>query len=120
MTHDGKSIKITGGTFNSSAIGIGRIEQRVVTVGSDSGLAELRAMVAAHAAEIVALGRDEDRRDEIRHELRKIEQELGGEAPDGSAVKTRWKAVLAVLDGALDATRKVADITDLVQRVFGV
>lgn len=118
MTSYRNSIKITGGTFQGNAIGIGHTEQLGDTIGATAGIDELRARISAQSDEIVALGRDEDQRAELRDELRRIQQELSAATPDGSAVKSRWKAVLAVLDAALAASTKIAGITALVRDIF--
>jgi len=119
MTGSGNSINISGGTFHGNAVGIGHVEHHGAAIDTAAGLAQLREMLAQNAAEIVALGRGEDEQTDLRHEVRKIEKELAIEEPDGAVVTTRWKSVLAVLDGALAAGTKIAGITELVYKVFG-
>jgi hypothetical protein len=119
MSPDHRRINITGGTFQGSAIGIGHVEQHGAAFGSDERIADLRTMIAAARDDIIADGANDEERADLRHEVRKIERELAAEKPDGSAVQTRWKSVLAVLDGALAAGSKIAGITELVHQVFG-
>lgn len=83
-------------------------------------LGDLRHALAAGSAEIVALGRDEDERSDLGHELRKIDQELAAAEPDGAAVTTRWRSVLKVLDGVVATGTTVAGITELIGKIFGV
>jgi hypothetical protein len=120
MTSSGaNSINISGGTFHGNAVGIGHVEHHGAAIEATTGLAQLREMLALNAAEIVALGRGADEQADLRHEVRKIEKELETDEPDGAVVRTRWKSVLAVLDGALAAGTKIAGITELVHKVFG-
>lgn len=112
-------IKITGGTFSQSAIGIGRTEQHGSAVGSAVRLADLRTELAARHDEIVAHGRSAEEREDLRHELRKIREELNKDEPDGPAVKSRWRSILEVLEGALVAGTTITGITELVRQVFG-
>jgi len=119
VTRDRRSIKITGGTFQGSAIGIGRTEQHGAAFRASATVEDLRTALAAGSAEIVALGRDEDERNDLRHELRKIEKELQGDEPEGAAVRTRWKSVLAALEGVRTAGTAVVGITELVRQLFG-
>lgn len=115
----GNSISITGGSFQSSAIGIGQVHQRNTTIGAESSASELRALLADHAVELAALGRTADDRDEIQHEIRAIDRELEQEDPSGPVVRSRWQAVLDALDGVLRAGGKLSEITDLMHKVFG-
>jgi hypothetical protein len=111
------SIDISGGNFEGNAIGIGHVEHHGVV--TQASVADLRAALAAAAPEIIGRGRDEDEQAEIRHEVRKIEQELSAPEPDGAAVKTRWKSVLSVLGDAVTVSEHIARITDLVVGLFG-
>ncbi len=119
MTNSDNFINISGGSFQGSAIGIGHVEQHGSAIDTGAGLAELRALLARKSDEIVALGRDDDERAELSHELRKIEKEIATPEPDAAAVRTRWKSVLALLEGVLTAGTKIAGITELIQKIFG-
>jgi hypothetical protein len=44
---------------------------------------------------------------------------LDADEPDGAAVHTRWKSVLAVLGGAAAAGEQVVRITELMRTLFG-
>ncbi|SHN76880.1 hypothetical protein SAMN05660350_02453 [Geodermatophilus obscurus] len=115
--NDRNSIEISGGSFQGSAIGIGHVEHHgVVAQGS---VADLRTALAASAPELIGHGRNEEDEAEIRHEIRKIDQELAAPEPDGAAVKTRWKSVLSALGDAATASEQIARITDLVTELFG-
>jgi len=111
------TIRIEGGQFEGNAIGIVHVEQHgVVTQGS---VADLRSALAAAEREIIGRGRTEDEQAEMRHELRKIDQELSAQSPDGAAVTTRWKSVLGVLGDAATVSEQIVRITDLVMGLFG-
>ena len=97
MSTDRRSVKITGGTFQGSAIGIGHTEQHGATFGPEPDLADLRTLLAEAREQILAGGADDDKRARIAHELREIDEELAADKPDGPAVRTRWNAVLKVL-----------------------
>jgi hypothetical protein len=114
----GNSISITGGTFQGSAIGIGHTHQHGATIGAVAGPADLRALLAERAPEIVELGPADDRSG-IRHEIDAIDRELGRDEPSGPVVKSRWETVLSVLDSAVKAGSRLSEITDLVHKVFG-
>jgi hypothetical protein len=117
MTDDRNSIRISRSAVHNSAIGIGEVTLHH-TEAAARGLADLRTALATQADGIIGLGRDNDERDELRHELRKIRQELEHDTPDGVAVRTRWKSVLAVLGTALASSAHIAQITELVVTVF--
>jgi len=82
-------------------------------------VADLRSALIAAEPEIIGRGRNEDEQAEIRHELRKIDQELNAQEPDGAAVTTRWKSVLGVLGDAATASEQIVRVTDLVMGLFG-
>jgi len=117
VTNGHNSIHISGGSFQGSAVGIGHVEQHGYAPGSS--VADLRAALAAAAPELVSLGETEEDQAGIRHEIRKIDQELDADEPDGAAVHTRWKSVLAVLGGATAAGEQVVKITELMRTLFG-
>lgn len=117
MTDERNSIRISRSAVHNSAVGIGEVRLHHAEVGA-RGLPDLRAALAVRADGIVGLGRDDEERDELRHELRKIRQELEQDNPDGEAVRTRWKSVLAVLGTALASSAHIAQITELVMTVF--
>jgi hypothetical protein len=113
------SISITGGTFQGSAIGIGHTHQHGATIGAVAGPADLRELLTGHAAEIIAAGRSGDDRAAIQHEIGAMERELGRAEPNGPVVKSRWQAVLESLDGVVKASGSLAQVTELVNRIFG-
>ena len=117
MTEGRNTIRISGGTFQGSAVGIGHVEQPGYAAGPS--VAALRAALAAVAPALVESAGSEDDRADIRHEIRKIDQELAVPEPDAAAVRSRWKSVLAVLGEALAAGEQVARITELVRTLFG-
>jgi hypothetical protein len=113
------TFNISNNQFNNSAVvnhGViygGDIDQR----GAD--LRALREAVAEARQEIVGQATDPGDRADAEHELGKIERELRGEEPDGPTVRLRWNSVLAVLDGAVAAGGRIAQVSDLVHKLFG-
>src|SRR3954452_22941448 len=105
MTGERNTIRISGGNFRGSAVGIGHVEQHGYASGPS--VADLRAALMAAVPELVGAGRTEDDQADIRHEIRKIDQELGTPEPDGAAVRSRWKSVLATLGNAVAAGEQV-------------
>jgi hypothetical protein len=114
-----RTVKITGGTFQGSAVGIGHVEQHGATFRPDRSLDDLRRLLDETREQILDSGADDEKRARIAHELREIDEELADDEPDGLAVRTRWNSVLKVLDGALAAGTKIAGITELVHKIFG-
>jgi hypothetical protein len=65
------------------------------------------------------LGRDDEERSDLRHEVRKIQKALAVGEPDGNTIRTRWNAVLQVVKDVMGAGTTITGITELIQQLFG-
>lgn len=114
---------VTGGTFIGSAIGQGNtVSNNIITVGDVSvpaTLDVLRTAIDAARDELVRTAGNPDAQAEVRYELRKIEQELDEQEPQGAVVRSRWEQVAMVLSPLAAASGAIAQITDLITKVFG-
>ncbi len=123
-TPDRNSIKVTGGTFNGVALGIGRTVQhgavRVGDVAADEQLDRLRIALGDARDSIVAAAGTEKGRSELAYEVHKIEEELAEPKPDAANVRSRWAQVQKVLDPLAATTKNIAQITNLVTTLFGL
>jgi hypothetical protein len=122
MSRRNNSVNITNSTLHNSAVAGrdavhgGTGEQRA------ADLATLRAALAEAGKEIAersAGGADAGAAADAAYEARKMEQELRAEEPDGETVRFRWKSVLAALDGVVAAGGRIAQVSDLVHKLFG-
>jgi hypothetical protein len=105
-----------GGSITGSIIGDGNSDIDI-TIGPDvetdsASLDDLRKAIALLRAEVEAA----DSR--VQYELQTIQDELGGNEPDGEAVRSRWKQVLKLL-GPLKDLASVAQITASILALFG-
>ncbi len=114
---------VTGGTFIGSALGQGNtIRNNKIIIGElslgDSG-DELRRAIAAARDELVRAAPNPALEAEVGYEIRKIEQELSEQEPQGAVVLSRWEQVVGVLSPLAAASDAIAKITDLMAKVFG-
>lgn len=117
------TMNVTGGTFIGSAIGQGNtVSNNNITVGDvrvHAALDDLRTAIDAARDEIVRTAGNPDAQAEVRYELRKIEQELNEDEPQGAVVRSRWEQVATVLGPLAAASGAIAQITDLITKIFG-
>lgn len=114
---------VTGGTFIGSALGQGNtIRNDKIIIGelsvSDS-CDELRRAIAAARDELVRAAPNPAAQAEVGYEIRKIEQELSEQEPQGAVLLSRWEQVLGVLSPLAAASDAIAKITELMTKVFG-
>lgn len=111
------------GTFIGNAV-FGRnnkVDNNTITVGdvqASASIDDLRNAIAAARDELVGAAEDPEAQAEVRYEIRKIEQELTEEEPRGVVVRSRWEQVAKVLDPLVVASNSVAQITELITKVF--
>lgn len=111
------------GTFIGNAV-FGRnnkVNNNTVTVGdvqAPASIDDLRNAIAAARDELVRAAEGPDAQAEVRYEIRKIEQELAEEEPRGVVVHSRWEQVATVLGPLAAASGSVAQITELITKVF--
>lgn len=111
------------GTFIGNAV-FGRnnkVDNNTITVGdvqASASIDDLRNAIAAARDELVRAAESPDAQAEVRYEIRKIEQELTEEEPRGVVVRNRWEQVAKVLDPLVVASNSVAQITELITKVF--
>jgi hypothetical protein len=114
---------VTGGTFIGSAVGQGnKASHNTITVGGvqkQVSLDDLRSAIAAARDELVRAAEGSDAQTEVRYEIHKIEQELAEEKPQGLIVRSRWEQVVKVLGPLAAASASIAQITELIMKVFG-
>ncbi|MBP2371850.1 hypothetical protein [Pseudonocardia parietis] len=111
-------IRIGGGTFTGgTAIGIGTTSQ-VTNVGPPPERADLRTALEEVRERIVAGGRDESERIELRADVQAILRELERDEPRPAVVRSRWDAVRAVLGKVLDHSGELMKITEIVANQF--
>ena len=125
MSGRNNTVNITNSTLRNSAVAGrdavhgGTGEQRAADLTIlRAALAEIGTQIAERATGGSA---DADAGDpaDAAYELRKMDQELAAEEPDGDAVRFRWKSVLAALDGVVAAGGRIAQVSDLVHKLFG-
>ena len=114
---DRSKIRITGGNFTQSAVGIGSIYQHNTAEQATAG--DLRSALAEGRAEIIALGRDDTDRVRLAHGLDQVQEELAASEPDADIVRGGWKSVLKVLDAGAAATSSVVKISEFIRSLFG-
>jgi DNA-binding GntR family transcriptional regulator len=113
------TVNITNSTLNNSAVAGRDAAQRTDASQRTNDLSALRTALAEAAGEIAGHASTPERRADVEHELRKMDQEVRAEAPDGAKVRFRWRSVLEALDGAVVAGTRIGQITELVHRLFG-
>lgn len=117
------TMNLTGGTFIGSAVGQDNtVSHNTIMVGevpAPASLEDLRAAIAAAREELVGAAGSPEAQAEVRYEVRKIEDELAEEDPEGPVVRSRWEQVGKVLGSVATASGNIAKITDLVTKVFG-
>jgi hypothetical protein len=112
-------ITVSGGTFTNANFGIGKVTQNNHgTGGTSMTVADLRTALEEKGERIVALGRTEQERGALRHEIAATTRELAADEPDGPAVRFRWKAVTTILGAALAVNADVAQISQFVIDLF--
>ncbi len=118
-----ETVNISGGTFTASAVGQrNKVTHNTVSVGAVSAQAsldDLRAAVAAAREELVKAATSPNVQAEVGYEVSKIEEELAREEPAGPVVRGRWEQVSKVLGPLAAASGSVAQITELIIKVFG-
>jgi hypothetical protein len=117
------SMNITGGTFIGSAVGQhNKVSRNTIVVGSvqsQASLDDLRAAITATRDDLIAAAADPAVQADVRYEIGHIEGELAGEEPNGTVVRSRWAQVNKVLGPLAAASGHLAQITDLITKVFG-
>lgn len=110
---------IIGGPAIGNAFGdnstVGHV--RVTGETGSASLNDLREAIGLLRAKVDAAGGSEPAATEVRYELRKVEEELDEDEPDGGTVRTRWKQVQKLL-GPLQHAASVAQITDRILTLF--
>jgi hypothetical protein len=111
------------GTFIGSAVGQGNsVSNNTITVGevhAQASLDELRNAIAATRDDLVGAAEDPDAKAVVRYLVRTIEGELAKDQPRGAEVRSRWDEVSGMLSPLAAASGIVAQITDLITKVFG-
>jgi hypothetical protein len=114
---------VTGGTFIGSAVGQGNtISHNKIVIGevqTSESLDGLRTAIASARDELVRAAGSLDSQAEVGYEIRKIEQELSEEEPQGAVVLSRWEQVTKLLSPLAAASDAIAKITVLITNVFG-
>lgn len=113
--HENRTIKISGGTFTGST----NVAAGDITVGSVRQyvrLADLRAALEAHRAELITAGGDDG--DKVRRRLDRLDEELAEDEPDADAVRGDWRSVAKLLTGAGAAAESAKKIAELVHALF--
>jgi len=112
---------VIGGSVIGSAIGHHNIvANNTITSTHETGsasLEDLREAITLLRDEVETAGGSTPAGTEVQYELRKVEEELDEDEPDGAAVRTRWKQVLKLL-GPLQHAANVAQITDRLFTLF--
>lgn len=118
-----KTMTVTGGTFIGSPVGWNnKVSYNTITVGdvqTSASIADLKKAIASMRDDLVAAAKAVDAQAEVSYEIRKIEQELAGEQPRGAVVRSVWERVSEVLSPLAAASGIIAQITDLITKVFG-
>jgi hypothetical protein len=112
-------IRVSGGTFTGSAVGIGQTAVHNSGTVAQVTLGDLLEALAARRDEIVALGRDDADRRRVAGRIEQVVEELDASEPDADVVRGGWKSVLKALDVGARAAESVSTITDLVSSLFG-
>ena len=113
------TVNITNSTLNNSAVAGRDAGQHTDASQRINELSTLRTALAEAAEEIAGHAKTPEQRADLEHELRKMDQEVRAEQPDGEKVRFRWRSVLEALDGAVLAGTRIGQITELVHRLFG-
>lgn len=112
---------IVGGSAIGNATGdnstVGNVTVTSTGEISSASLDDLREAIGLLRAEVEAAGGSEPADTEVRYELRKVEEELDEDEPDGGTVCARWKQVQKLL-GPLQHAASVAQITDRILTLF--
>ncbi|MGH3870592.1 MAG: hypothetical protein ACRDSR_03590 [Pseudonocardiaceae bacterium] len=116
------AMSITGGTFIGSAVGqANTISHNTIAVGvvaSQASLDDLRAAIAAVRDDLIAAAADPAGQADVCYEVGKIEEELAGAEPEGAVVRSRWAQVGKMLGPLAAASGHIAQITNLITKVF--
>jgi hypothetical protein len=113
--HENRTIKISGGTFTGPT----NVAAGDITVGSvrqEVRLADLRAALEAHRAELIAAGGDDG--EKVRGRLERLDEELAEDEPDADVVRGGWRSLAKLLTGAGAAAEAAKKIAELVQALF--
>lgn len=117
------SMTVTGGMFIGSAVGQGNtVSNNEITIGdvqAPVSVDDLRNAIAAARDELIRAAEDPDSQAVVRYGIRTIEGELAKDQPQGAEVRSRWNLVTEVLNPLAVASGIVAQITDLITKVFG-
>lgn len=118
---DRPKITISGGDLRYANIGNERNTQNNYYGTEDRtiAVAALRTALDERGDRVVALGRHADERAVLRHEVDATRRVLATDEPDGTAVRVRWQAVLAILGTTLAMNADVAQISQFVMDLFG-
>lgn len=117
---DRRKITISGGDLRYANIGNKQNTQNnYCTEDRTIAIAALRTALDVRGDRVVALGRNADERAALRHEVAATRRELATDEPDGTAVRVRWQAVLAIVGTALAMNADVAQISQFVMDLFG-
>jgi hypothetical protein len=117
---ENRSIKITGGEFSKSAVAAGDIRQTFVKrsrVDNADLLAELRAELRSHRAELIRLAGAKGSR--VARNLDEIDEEIAELEPNAQAVRNGWETVTRLVTGAGGAAESLTKIAELVRSLFG-
>ena len=115
-----RKITISGGDLRYANSGNEHNTQN--NYGTDdraAAISALRTALDQRGDRVVALGRGTAERAALRHEITATRREMAAEEPDGTAVRVRWQAVLAILGTALAMNADVAQISQFVMDLFG-
>lgn len=118
-----ETMRVAGTFIGNATIGSNnKVSHNTITVGGVQGQAsldELRRVIVAARDDLVGAAGGPDAQAEVRYEIRKIEQELSAEEPQGVVVRGRWDQVVTTLGSLAAVSGSIAQITDLITKVFG-
>lgn len=121
------SVTVSGGTFVGSVVGAGELDNHAqVTsagIGSGPSVEELRTLLAATRADLVAAGRNDIERAIIDDRIVHMIDALDSDEPVPEPVRSRWTRVREIVDGAAAsgtaAAGAVTAIGEMVRALFG-
>lgn len=113
----------TGTFIGNAALGThNTVSNNMITVGDvqvSASIDHLRSVIAGARDDLVRAADGPDTQAVVRHEIRTIEGELAKDQPRGGVIRDRWDQVSEVLGPLATASGIVAQITDLITKVFG-
>jgi hypothetical protein len=114
----------TGTFIGNAAIGSNNtVSNNTIRVGdvqaSSGSIDDLRSAIEAGRDDLVRAADGPDAQAVLRYLIRTIEDELAKDQPRDAEVRSRWDEVSGMLSPLAAASGIVAQITDLITKVFG-